>query len=164
MRKPVIGVMGGSTATRAVRDEAYRLGSLIAERGWILLNGGRNKGVMEASSAGAKEAGGLVIGVLPDKTDAMASQHLDIAIMTGLNDARNFINVLSSDVIIACPGALGTMSEIVLALKNKKHVILLGYELGVEFNKYVRSGQLSTARTPQEAVNEAAALLAECQN
>ena len=52
MRKPVIGVMGGSKANAAVEAMARQLGRLIAERGWILPNGGRDCGVMAASAAG----------------------------------------------------------------------------------------------------------------
>lgn len=161
IRSPIIGVMGGATVKPSVRDLAYRLGALIASRGWILLNGGRNVGVMAASAAGAKEAGGTVIGILPDKTDAKASKHLDVAILTGLGDARNLINVLSSDVVIALRGSLGTQTEIILALKHKKPVILLGREIPPDLRKYERSGQLATANTSADAVNAIAAILAD---
>ena len=157
MRKPVVGVMGGSKADAAACATAKELGSLIAGRGWVLLNGGRNTGVMAASAEGAKEAGGTVIGILPDRTTSKASPHLDVAICTDMGDARNLINVLSSDVVIACPGALGTLSEVVLALKHEKRVILLGFELGPPFQKYLKSGQLSLAKNPQDAIEQAAA-------
>lgn len=160
MRKPVIGVMGGSKARAAVEAMARQLGRLIAERGWILLNGGRDCGVMAASAAGAKEAGGLVIGILPDTTRTKAAPDLDVAILTGMGDGRNLLNVLSSDVVIACPGALGTLSEVVLALKHDKRVILLGFDLGPEFAKFRKRGQLTTVETPEEAVAEAVEALA----
>jgi uncharacterized protein (TIGR00725 family) len=159
MRKPVVGVMGGSKVSDEVYATARSLGGLIAERGWVLLNGGRNRGVMAASAEGAKEAGGTVIGILPDKNTKQASPHLDIAVVTGMGDGRNLINVLSSDVVVACPGALGTLSEIVLALKSNKRVILLGREVGSELERYRRSGQLTVADTPAEAVEQAAAAL-----
>ena len=155
MRKPVIGVMGGSKARASVEAMARDLGRRIAERGWILLNGGRNCGVMAASAAGAKEAGGLVIGILPDTTRTKAAPDLDVAIATGMGDGRNLINVLSSDVVIACPGALGTLSEVVLALKHDKRVILVGFDLGREFDKFRKRGQLTTVETPAEAVEQA---------
>ena len=50
----IIGVMGGGMADPRDAKAAYRLGSLIAEQGWILLNGGRNAGVMAASAKGAR--------------------------------------------------------------------------------------------------------------
>ena len=161
MRKPVVGVMGGSKASESVHAMARELGRLIAQRGWVLLNGGRNQGVMAASAKGAREAGGLVVGVLPDKSDKRASPDLDVAIMTGLGDGRNLINVLSSDVVIACPGALGTLSEITYALKHGKTVILLGREPEPSFERYVRRGQVLVAADPAEAVTRAAAVLAE---
>ncbi len=161
MRKPVVGVMGGSKASEAVYAMAQELGRLIAQRGWVLLNGGRNQGVMAASAKGAREAGGLVVGVLPDKSDKRASPDLDVAIMTGLGDGRNLINVLSSDVVIACPGALGTLSEITYALKHEKTVILLAREPEPTIERYARRGQVLVANDPAEAVARVAAVLAE---
>jgi uncharacterized protein (TIGR00725 family) len=101
----------------------------------------------------------MVIGVLPDMTTSEASPDLDVAIVTGLRDARNLINVLSSDVVIACPGALGTMSEIALALKHDKPVILLNVEVGPHLAPYEARGQLTQADTPEAAVDRAGVLL-----
>ena len=161
MRQPIVGVMGGSKATPRVTAMARELGALIARRGWVLLNGGRNKGVMAASAQGAKEAGGTVIGVLPGVTARQAAPHLDFAIVTGLGDARNLVNVLSSDVVIACPGGLGTIAEVALALKHHKRVILLGFDVGPRFDGYLRRRQLTYVDTPAEAVDQAAAALAD---
>ena len=161
MRKPVVGVMGGSKATKSVYAMARELGRLIAQRGWVLLNGGRNQGVMAASAKGAAEAGGLVVGVLPDKSDKRASPDLDVAIMTGLGDGRNLINVLSSDVVIACPGALGTLSGIIYALKHGKTVILLARESEPLLERYARRNRVLVADDPAEAIARAAVVLAE---
>ncbi len=165
-RKPVIGVMGGSKASPEVCETARRLGALIAERGWVLLNGGRDAGVMAASAAGARDAirngaDSLVIGILPDTTTTRAAPDLDVVIVTGMGDARNVINVMSADVVIACSGALGTLSEIVLALKHDKHVILLGFNAGPEIGRLARRGRLVHASSPEEAVEQAAAVLSE---
>ena len=127
MKKTIIGVMGGGSGSVEALQNAHRLGRLIAESGWVLLNGGRNAGIMEASAKGAKEVEGLTIGILPDKDGYRASEYIDIQIRTGANDARNYYNVLSSDVVIACKGRAGTISEIALALKNKKNVILTDF-------------------------------------
>lgn len=126
MTKPIIGVMGpGEGASLEDINNTCELGKLIAEQNWILLTGGRNVGVMDAASKGAQEAGGLTVGILPSKDKSDASKHLDIAIATGMGSARNNINVLSSDAIVACGTGAGTTSEIMLALKAKKPVILL---------------------------------------
>ncbi|ACB54104.1 CHP725-containing protein [Crocosphaera subtropica ATCC 51142] len=125
-RKIIIGVMGpGDSATEIDIKNAYELGKLIAQQDWILLTGGRNVGVMDAANKGAKEAGGLTIGILPSNHTKNVSDAVDIAILTDLGNARNNINVLSSDIIVACGIGLGTVSEIALALKNRKPVILL---------------------------------------
>ncbi len=157
----VVGVMGGSTADSTTSDMAFALGRLIAERGWVLLNGGRACGVMEASARGAREAGGLVVGILPDDDDARASRHLDVAVITGIGDARNYVNVLSSRVVIAMRGGAGTLSEIALALKSGRPVITLDFPLGIAFEGYRESGSLTETATPEEAVATAARLLGE---
>jgi uncharacterized protein (TIGR00725 family) len=153
--------MGGSTASEEVASMAEELGALIAQRGWVLLNGGRNRGVMAASARGAKRAGGAVIGILPDRDTGQASPDLDVAVVTGMGDGRNLINVLSSDVVIACPGALGTMCEVVLALNCGKRVILLGWEGWPQLEPYRRRGALVLAGSPSQAVDHVSTALAE---
>ncbi len=153
MRRPcIVGVMGGARADAASCENAYRLGALIALQGWVLLNGGRNTGIMEASARGAAEAGGLTIGILPDAHTANASQFVRVAVCTGMGSARNVINVLSSNVIVACSGGAGTLSEIALALKHGKPVITLGYDLSQCLQFYQGHGSVCTAATPQEAI------------
>jgi len=125
-RKIIIGVMGvGEKATSNDLENAYKLGKIIAQKGWVLLTGGRKAGVMDAASQGAKSANGLTIGILPGKDDEGISEAVDIAIFTDMGNARNNINVLSADVIIACGMGAGSAAEIALALKNNKKVILL---------------------------------------
>jgi hypothetical protein len=54
------------------------------------------------------------------------SEHVDVAVFTGLGDARNAINVLSSDVVVACGiEGPGTASEVALALKAGRPTVLL---------------------------------------
>lgn len=126
----IVGVMGpGEQATEQDCHTAERLGELIAQSGWVLLTGGRNCGVMDAASRGAKRSGGLTIGILPSSNRTHLSAAVDIPIMTGLGHARNSINALSSDVVIACGMGLGTASEVALSLKVGKPVILLNASL-----------------------------------
>jgi hypothetical protein len=68
---------------------------------------------------------GLTVGILPTADDRGISDAVDIAIITGMGNARNNINVLSSDVVIACGMGAGTASEVALALKANKPVVLL---------------------------------------
>ncbi|MDT8316877.1 MAG: TIGR00725 family protein, partial [bacterium] len=126
MKKKIIGIMGpGPGATERDLAHAYTLGRMVAEEGWLLLTGGMKTGVMDAASRGAGEAGGLVIGILPTGDSSAASDAVDIPIVTGMGSARNNINILSSDVVIACGMGPGTASEIALAIKNGRKVILL---------------------------------------
>jgi uncharacterized protein (TIGR00725 family) len=150
--RTVIGVMGSGHADEATAASARELGRLIAENGWVLLNGGRDAGVMAASAAGAHEAGGLVIGILPGDDTTCVAPDVDIAIPTGLGDARNVVNVLASDVVVACAGNAGTLSEVAHALKAGKPVVTLALELGTPFERYRRCGQLVSASTPGEAI------------
>src|SRR3990167_8437279 len=127
MKKIVIGVMGpGDEAKEIDKKNAYELGVAIAQNGWVLLNGGRNVGVMDAVSKGAHEAKGLVVGILPFNNGNDASEGVDIQIITGMAGGRNIINARSSDVVVACGIGAGTASEIAHALKVKKPTILLG--------------------------------------
>lgn len=126
----IIGVMGpGEQATGSDRQVAYELGYQIAQAGWVVLTGGRNTGVMDAASRGAKAAGGLTIGILPTSDRRNMSTAVDLAIVTDLGNARNNINVLSSEVVIACGMGLGTASEVALAIKAGKPVVLLNTSL-----------------------------------
>ncbi|TVQ10643.1 MAG: TIGR00725 family protein [Leptolyngbya sp. DLM2.Bin27] len=125
MAQIVIGIMGPAAATPEQLETAYALGYAIASVGWVVLTGGRAAGVMAAASRGAKAAGGLTIGILPSATGDDMSADVDIAIVTGLGDARNVVNVRSSRVVVACGLGPGTASEIALALKAQKPVILM---------------------------------------
>jgi uncharacterized protein (TIGR00725 family) len=115
----------GEGATPTDLDCAYRLGNAIAQAGWLLLTGGRAVGVMDAASRGAVAAGGVTIGILPGTDYHGLSPAITIPILTGMGNARNAINVLSSQVIITCGMGAGTASEIALAIKSSKPVILL---------------------------------------
>ena len=158
-RRPIIGVMGGASVSEEVYRMAYELGALIAEQGWILLNGGRDAGVMRASAEGAKSRGGMTIGILPGASKAQANPFIDIPVVTNLSDARNLINVLTSDVVVVCPGSAGTITEVAMALKNGKNVLLLKFDLRAVLREYERSGLLRYVETPRECVREIKRLL-----
>lgn len=123
-KPPIVGVVGSGKEESS--GLAYSLGRRIAEDGFILLTGG-GPGVMEEASRGAHEAGGLVIGVLPNERKypirGYPNKYVDIPIYTGISDARNAINAKTSDVIVALRGGAGTLSEIALAIKSGTPVI-----------------------------------------
>jgi uncharacterized protein (TIGR00725 family) len=115
-------VVIGSNDDREHYDAAYRIGHYIAQKGWVLISGGRS-GIMEAASRGASEGHGLVIGILPDHSPHSANKYCNIVIPTGIGYARNLVNVLSGDVIIAIGGKSGTLSELAYAWQFGKPVI-----------------------------------------
>lgn len=151
-RRRIVGVMGGASADEPTAEMAAELGRLIAEAGLVLLTGGRPSGVMDAASRGAHQAGGLVVGVLPGPDPDECSAYVDISIATNLADGRNLVNVLSSDVVVACPGGAGTLSEVGVAIKNRKPLVLLRFDPGPIAGIAERAGLLKRATTPTEAM------------
>jgi uncharacterized protein (TIGR00725 family) len=151
---PIIGVMGpGTGATPDDCRIAYDLGYQIGQQGWVLLTGGRNVGVMDAASRGAKAAAGLTVGILPGRDRTQMSEAIDIPIVTAMGNARNAINVLSSNIVIACGMGSGTASEIALALKENKPIILLNSNsAAVHFFQQQAQTPIWIASTPDEVI------------
>lgn len=138
-----IAVIGGSRATRRHLDQAFEVGRRIAEKGAILVCGGLS-GVMEAASRGARQAGGLTIGILPGANPAEANAFIDIPLATGLGYTRNSLVAMNAEALIAVDGEYGTLSEIAYAIVYGKKVIGL--------DTWDIRG-VRTARSPEEAVN-----------
>ncbi|HMP98804.1 MAG TPA: TIGR00725 family protein [Cyclobacteriaceae bacterium] len=161
----IIGVMGpGETASPEVNNLAYELGKEIARHGWAVLSGGRSFGVMDASMRGATEHGGLTIGVLPSDDGKEVSPHAKIRIITGMGSARNYINILSSHVIVVCGIGAGTASEIALALKSNKKVILLQPDkMTFDFFKKIGDYKINAAENVAEAIHMIQNYLAQNQ-
>src|SRR4051795_12359696 len=120
--QPYVAVVGPGEATPEQIATAEEVGRLLAERGAVLVCGGLG-GVMEAACRGAKEGGGRTVGILPGGDRAAANPHVDVAIATGLGEARNALVVRAADALIAVGGAYGTLSEIALALKTGRPVV-----------------------------------------
>lgn len=140
-----IGVIGGAQPTKTSRQQAYRVGQLIAEKGAVLVCGGL-KGTMEAAAKGAKQKGGLTIGILPGENPGDANPYIEVAVATGIGYSRNALVVMNADVLIAVGGHYGTLSEIAYALIQKKKVIGIG--------TWDIPGVIPI-NTPEEAVDEA---------
>lgn len=127
-----IGVIGAGDCSADAGYLAYEVGKLIAQSNAVLICGGLG-GVMEHAAKGAKEAGGLTVGVLPGFEIKDANPYIDIAIPTGLSHARNVLVVRSSTAVIAIEGSYGTLSEIAVALKLGRPVIGLNtWDIGPE--------------------------------
>lgn len=124
-RKHIIAVIGGRQAPEHLQTEAFKVGSLIARAGCILITGGLG-GIMEAACQGAKEEGGQTLGILPGEFRDSANPYVDVPVATGFGIGRNVIIARTADALIAVGGQYGTLSEVAYALQMGKHVVGIG--------------------------------------
>jgi uncharacterized protein (TIGR00725 family) len=162
MPKNIIGVFGAGNITD-IDDEwqaALTVGRQLAQRGFVVLTGGLG-GIMTAASKGAKEGGGITVGIMPGtRQTTPANRYVDIAIYTGMGEARNAINTKSCKAAIAIGGEYGTLSEIGLALKGNCPIILLNSWIITPHGK-AKQPEWNVATTPEEAVAMAVGAVAE---
>jgi uncharacterized protein (TIGR00725 family) len=124
-QKITVSVIGARVSTPKTAKLANAVGKMVAEAGCILVCGGL-LGLMRESCRGAKEAGGLTIGLLPGNEKTDANEFVDIALPTTIGYSRNVIVAASANIVIALPGSFGTESEICYALVYGRPVIDLG--------------------------------------
>jgi uncharacterized protein (TIGR00725 family) len=141
---PIVGVFGAGTPIPAERVQLARtVGAMVAGLGAHLLTGS-GYGVMEAAAEGfvaVAERLGFSIGIVPRAPDGRFDQpshgldgrsypnpYVEIAIFTPLpprvrdwhnEPARNHVNVLTADAIIALPGGAGTHNELDMAAEYR---------------------------------------------
>ena len=127
-------------------EPAEEVGRLLAQRGVVVVTGGRDE-VMAAAARGAKAAGGVTLGILPGETREEANEWLDYVVVTGIGHARNLAVVASGDAVIAVGGRWGTLAEIGFARVLGRPVVVL--EPGWE----VEGEGIERASTPEEAVD-----------
>jgi uncharacterized protein (TIGR00725 family) len=149
-RPPVVAVVGAANCTPEQAATAAEVGRLLAKRGAILVCGGRG-GVMAAACRGARDGGGLTIGLLPGDDPAEGNPYLTVALPTGLGQARNTLVALAGQAVIAIGGGHGSLSEIALALKSGRRVI--GMETWRATHPDGEPAAMLLARTPQEAID-----------
>ena len=150
---PYIAVIGASRPSPELEQAAEDVGRGLGAAGAIVITGGRG-GVMAAASRGARQAGAVVVGLLPGLDRREANEWVQIAIPTGLGDLRNGLVTRSADAVVAVGGAYGTLTEIAYALNEGVGVV--GYDTwaieGVEL-----------ADTPAAAVERALELAADAE-
>ncbi len=146
-----VAVIGGSSVSQEICNAARKLGFLLAQKGYIVFNGGL-QGVMECVSQGVREGGGIVIGILPGNSHSEGNMFLTAKVPTGMGYARNFMVVRSGEAIIAIDGSMGTLSEASFALAEGKTVIAIG-EICAEPKK-PNEGKIIRVNTPEEAIEE----------
>lgn len=143
-RAPLIAVVGGSTCSTEEAEWATAVGRLLAERGAVLVCGGLG-GVMEAAARGAKQGGGLTIGILPGGDPDDANPSIDVAIATGMGEMRNALLVRAAGAVIAIGGGWGTLSEIALAQRISTPVVGL-------HDAFTSAVEIPRVTRPDEAV------------
>ncbi len=150
-----IAVIGTSLDDPRTRRAAQEIGVRLAEAGATVVCGGLG-GVMEAVCRGAKSAGGATVGILPGNSTKEANAYVDVAIATGMGEARNAVIVRTADAVIAVGGGYGTLSEIGLALKMDKPVV--GYRTWELASEGIPV-DIPRADSPEEAASLTLALL-----
>ena len=115
---PAIGVFG--SARTPVDDPAYatgeKVGRGLAERGFAVITGG-GPGAMEAANKGAREGGGVSVGLgieLP--FEAGLNPYVDLGINFRYFFARKTMFVKYAQGFVVLPGGLGTFDELFEAL------------------------------------------------
>jgi hypothetical protein len=124
-RMSYIGVIGTGEDEPDHEHAAETVGRELALAGAVVVCGGLG-GVMAAACRGARDAGGVTLGLLPGSDRAAANPWVSIAVPTGMGELRNGLIVRAVDALIAVGGGFGTLSEIALALKLGKPVVGVG--------------------------------------
>jgi uncharacterized protein (TIGR00730 family) len=101
-------------ADSAAYAEARRLGGLLAQRGLVVCNGGY-AGLMEASSRGAREAGGHTIGVTCSIWASPPNRWVAEEVRTRSFSERIITLIERGDAYVVLPGGTGTLAELALA-------------------------------------------------
>ena len=159
VRKRQILVIGNNDngCTPELEKLAYDMGSNIAKSNSVLITGGLG-GVMRAASHGAHDAGGLIVGIIPQNDFSLANEFCDIVIPSGMGLMRDFLNALSADGVIVIGGGSGTLSEICAAYMYKKPIIALKNSGGTaskyadQFLDHRKNVQIIGVETADEAI------------
>ena len=116
--------------TKVAKNMAYEVGKEVALAGAVLVCGGLG-GVMESACKGAKENGGITVGIIPQEDFFYANEFCDIVLCTGIGYARDFIVASSADGIIAIGGGVGTLIELGVGYRTKKVMVAISGSGGV---------------------------------
>lgn len=136
-----IGVMGSASGPQiedaAAREKARALGSEIAKRGHIFLNGAC-PGLPNDALLGCKEAGGFSIGISPafsehEHVTVYESPHdHDMIIYTGMGFMeRDIINIRSSDGVVIIGGGIGSLNELTIAYDEGRPIGIITNSGGI---------------------------------
>ncbi len=147
-----IGVIGAGQCNHEIEILAEQVGRAIAEEGAVLVCGGLG-GVMKAAAKGAKAAGGRTLGILPGDDKNKANEYMDIAVATGIGEARNIVIIKTADAVVALPGRYGTLSEMAFCMKIGRPLVSLSdWDISDEIERFT---------DPAKAVQRAVQLAGE---
>jgi len=146
--------LGSNQGNRpAYRAAAVAVGEACAQRGWTIVYGGSNKGMMGVLAEASLKAGGQVIGVIPAKLKEWGAAKEDLAELHVVSDmhARKAKMAELSDAFLALPGGIGTFEEVLEAAAwnqlgyHRKPLGLYNVEgyfdlLGAQLDKAVTEG------------------------
>ena len=154
-------------------ENAYQMGRLLAQEGWRCVNGGGAVGLMGAVTDGTLDAGGEVTGVIPKfmVDNGWCYERLEDVVVTADMHQRKHIMSEMADAVIALPGGVGTLEELLetltwrqLGLVQAPVIILntMGYynsllamlqhAIDEGFMKPSHSQLWQVAATPEEAI------------
>lgn len=135
-----IGVMGGATEImrRDILDKAHVLGRAITRGGCIVVTGAC-PGLPLAAACGAKEEGGLVIGISPGLSldehvhkYGSPTQFHDVLVFTGSGlMGREVVNIRTSDIVVIVGGSSGTLGELAISYDEGKLIGVLTQTGGI---------------------------------
>jgi len=152
----IIGNNENGTTPELVKI-AYETGMEIAKSGAVLITGGLD-GVMKAACHGAKDDGGITVGIIPQNDASFANEYCDVVIPTGMGLARDFLTALSGDGVIIIGGGSGTLSETCAAYMHKKPIVAIKTSGGVaekyadQYLDHRQNVMIIGVDTPKEAV------------
>lgn len=167
VKKYQIGIIGSagleeykqkSKPAQEIYAIAYELGKLVAQNNAILITGGKG-GIMDTAAKGAKENGGITVGVISGNQRFLSNKYTDVEIVTGMyagSDAAPL--VMSCDGLIGIGGGAGTLQELTIAYRCQIPVVLIPGASGWSntlAGKYMDERQLQKfkiAKTPAKAV------------
>lgn len=113
-------------------EYAYKLGRLIVENNGVLITGATT-GIPYWAAKGAKEAGGISIGLSPATSELehakvykLPTDYFDLIIYTGFNySGRNLLLTRAADAVVVLCGRVGTLNEFTIAFEDKKPIGVL---------------------------------------
>lgn len=118
-----IGVFCGSASgvSPAYAASARKAGDAIAREGARLVYGGGDVGLMAASAMAALDAGGPVLGVIPEFMISREGllENAETRIVTTMSSRKNIL-IAESDGFLILPGGVGTLEEIFDVLSRNR--------------------------------------------